>query len=332
MKKTKNTGFVWRATRIGFWLLIVTWLLSIFSKDEVNTIILIGFILILTSIFTFINSIIHLSKYKPKAFAIVVLIISSIVILISFVGFVYGLLSPLEIRSLNKSEISVYVDKLPYGVSSEYNNAIKDALSYWEKIENVSFKEVLTEGEADIVIYWTKEFGGDHLGYAYGNNFIEIGLGDSLCLGKWQPYTYDSILHITKHEMGHILGYEHSDIKDNIMYHNTSTKYELDFEESGILPEGWYQGYPVCSTNEKAEYTFTIESNESLNVYVVSSQEDYDKYGENKAFSHYAVCQEDYTKNYEKTCVVSNKSLVILENPYSGTEKNAQYIIKAKEN
>lgn len=83
----KNKEFVWKGLRIGFWTMVVTFLISFFSAKMplwlANAVSIICYISIL---FTFIISIIHLTKYKEKTFAIITLVISSLIILLLFFG------------------------------------------------------------------------------------------------------------------------------------------------------------------------------------------------------------------------------------------------------
>ena len=79
----------------------------------------------------------------------------------------------------------VYVDPLPnwatYPGSTVYDStkAWKDANS------NLNFYQADYPEDANLRIQWVKEFGVEHVGYAYGSHFIEVGLGDSNCTGEW---------------------------------------------------------------------------------------------------------------------------------------------------
>lgn len=83
----KNNQFVWKGLRIGFWIMVATFLISLASNYLptwfINTISIICYIAIL---FVFVVSIIHLTKYKEKAFAITALVISSLIILTLLLG------------------------------------------------------------------------------------------------------------------------------------------------------------------------------------------------------------------------------------------------------
>jgi hypothetical protein len=170
--------------------------------------------------------------------------------------------------------ISIYVDTLPYEVDPTYSNALREAQAYWEKKQNVVFKEVSSQKEADVIVQWVKEFGGRTLGHTVYKNYIEIGLGDSNCLGKWKPYKYKTVSHLATHELGHALGYE-DDYSNaaSVMYYQTTTSYETDIEETDNLQDGYKMFYPVCTKNSIAIYSFEVTSSEPLNIYIVASRD-----------------------------------------------------------
>lgn len=89
MAEKEKRAFVWWGLRVGLGVLILSIIISYISYFIGSTIqrnlffwILVGILEVISIFFTFIISIIHLSKYKKKAFAIVALIISSIVLLL----------------------------------------------------------------------------------------------------------------------------------------------------------------------------------------------------------------------------------------------------------
>jgi len=88
MEKNKK---IWSYTRYGFWTMIGLWVLSMVSTIFSESIIF-GVIWIGVTIFTFINSIRHLTHYKEKGLAITALVISSFLILLFLIGILYGII------------------------------------------------------------------------------------------------------------------------------------------------------------------------------------------------------------------------------------------------
>ena len=222
----------------------------------------------------------------------------------------------------------VYVEELPYSVDGKYEDVIKETFEFWEELENVEFKRTYLKSDADIFVSWVKDFGGEKIGYAY-LSLVEISLGDSYC-GVWIPYTYDYVLEISKHEFGHRLGYDHSDDSNSFMYHTLIQEYEYNYDENNILPAGYVQYYPFCTSQDIQEYSIEINSNELISVYVVPSYEDYEKIldGDEESALVYQDCVESNVMSYNKKCVVEFGSGIVLYNllPY----KTATYSIFVK--
>ena len=229
-------------------------------------------------------------------------------------------------------EYKIFIEDLPYNVDSSYSNSIREAISYWEKRDNVIFREVSSNSNADIRVTWVKEFGGEHLGRAINEGYVEIGIGDSFCLGKWQGYAYDEVLHIAKHELGHVLGYDHSDNPYDLMYYKVTTKYKIDIEETEIIPDGSLRFYPICTRNDIAEYSFEVSSTEPLDIYVVPSIDDFNKFKEKEAFSRYVDCSQKGVELYEKECTIESGSGIILYNPsLLGLGPDARFNLEVRE-
>ena len=90
MEKKENKK-LWKATRILFYTTMGFWLfayLPIFEESILFALSWIGL-----GIATFVCSIIHLIKYKEKAFAITALVITSILNIMFFIGFIIGFIS-----------------------------------------------------------------------------------------------------------------------------------------------------------------------------------------------------------------------------------------------
>lgn len=100
IKKTIKKDFVWIGLRVSFWIMILIWVGEIIflPNDFPPEAHWLGFMAIISLLytvsifFTFVVSIVHLVKYKEKAFAIVSLVISSIQGLIFLIGFLIGVI------------------------------------------------------------------------------------------------------------------------------------------------------------------------------------------------------------------------------------------------
>lgn len=86
-KVFKHNEFVWKSLRIAFWIMIGTFLISLASDYMATWLInIISVTCYISIIFVFIVSIIHLTKYKEKGFAVTALVISSLIIFALFLG------------------------------------------------------------------------------------------------------------------------------------------------------------------------------------------------------------------------------------------------------
>lgn len=91
-EQSKNHNFVFYSLRISFYYLVIMWILfAVFDVDMwEGTNAIITLLWFISGIWTFVVSIIHLNVFKQKAFAITALVISSIFLLESIIGFVIG--------------------------------------------------------------------------------------------------------------------------------------------------------------------------------------------------------------------------------------------------
>ena len=115
-------------------------------------------------------------------------------ILASFVIFCLFYIQPTTVEA--GTTYYVYTDELPSW--ADYASGVMyDATESWKDANpGLEFYIASTPSEADFRVQWVKEFGVEHVGYAYGNRFIEVGLGDSDCKGNWQPYSSDYVTKI----------------------------------------------------------------------------------------------------------------------------------------
>ena len=213
----------------------------------------------------------------------------------------------------------VHIDELP-SWADYAGNVMYDSTRNWEK-PNPGLKFYVTENPnyADFMVRWVKDFGGEqHVGYAY-RDFVEVGLGDSLCYGKWQPYSADYVTQIMTHEIGHILGHEHSNDVNSIMYPTSSYIEYGTVEEEFTLTEGYGQFYIPCTSKDKTSIDYSVSVDDptyGFDVYFVPSVESFDDWADGKSFKCY-LDKECFGKNYRSysgTCngVAKGSGLLVI--------------------
>ena len=202
----------------------------------------------------------------------------------------------------------VYVDELPSWADHAVN-AVYDSTRYWEK-PNPELKFYIADNPnyADFSVKWVKDFGGEqHIGYAFGDFLVEVGLGDSDCHGKWQPYSANYVAQIMTHEFGHVLGLDHSNDVNSIMY---PTSINLEYgtvEEEFTLTEGYAQFYSICTIKDKTSINYWVGVDDptyGFDVYFVPSVKSFDDWADGKPFKYYSdegCLGKDY-RSFSGTC------------------------------
>jgi len=251
---------------------------------------------------------------------------------------------------------TIYVEV--YGYEEYLNNShpdvFRDAFAYWEARENLTFK-LIDKNEIDpkandqntIFVVPLKEGGDASNGMAFINwkthyhEGMYIAYGSHSCRGMWRPYTYNTVLHLTEHEFGHILGYMHNNVSTDLMFGGPGGfgfyRYEIDINESDSIAPGWFFPYSFCSAtrepfNDTARvYSFDVSSDRPLDVYVVPSYDEYKKALEGKQFDSIPGCFAKGSTSFKRTCNVTDSSMLFVHHPGSGADPAIVFNIVAQE-
>ena len=219
-----------------------------------------------------------------------------------------------------QSTMRYYVDPLP-NWASYAEGVIEDAILSWEKPNpDLKFQQVSSPEQADFRIAWVKDFGGLHVGYALGDFYVEIGLGDSFCDGYWLAYHPDHITSIAIHEIGHILGLEHTNDPNDIMYPEALDRQYLMEQYELTSTAGYLHFLQVCSVFEVTSYDFeiSIDDPNGFEVYFVPSVAEYENYGVKPTFNYYSQrgCWAKNVQSFSGTCNgVSNQGGLLVVMP-----------------
>ena len=184
-----------------------------------------------------------------------------------------------------------YVEPLPE-YASYANNVMELSTTAWEDAnDNLQFIEVSSPQQANFQVQWVKEFGVEHVGYAFGSWFIEVGLGDSNCgSGMWQPYSEKYTTNIMTHEIGHVLGFDHVNDPDSIMY-PTAINWEYgNVETKKTLTSGYAYFQPICTSKDVTTFDWHVSSDDptyGFDVYFVPSKNEFNNWIDGESFDYF---------------------------------------------
>ena len=126
-------------------------------------------------------------------------------------------------------EYKVYINEQPDGLPIDHASTLKNSFNFWEQEEYdtndgkkavVNFEITDVKSDANIWITWVvRNLGEGVLGHAnLGKGVVEVAIGGYGCDGSFQLFNKDTVEIIMSHELGHSLGFGHSDDSTKIMY------------------------------------------------------------------------------------------------------------------
>ena len=167
------------------------------------------------------------------------------------------------IQALITGELRFYFTDVPYYAGPGVADAVEqiaEVLSDWRPYHDVSVRRVYRESDADLVVAWIKNYGSHTVGEAIYKSHIKVGLGRDNCYSDWQAFDASTVKKILWHEIGHSMGYNHSNDPSNIMYFQINTVFHTEQNISENIAAGWSITYPFC---DSGIYWYSFESDNS---------------------------------------------------------------------
>ena len=230
------------------------------------------------------------------------------------------------IRSIIDGKIDFYVEPIPYYAADGVKEKVKSLTDWMDSTP--TWNQVYNKASADLYIGWIKDYGHKALGINYAGKFIEVGLGTQTCTGDWAPFNDNTVYHVLWHEVGHSMGYGHSDDQNNIMYYSSPQQFYPDFEKNIFLADGVYQTLAFCKGGSYA-YTITTDSQYSgFDVDVLPPEQDVQEFVDEGGL-HYPSCSADFMVSFSQECDVAGdgvnnfSKLLIHNDQNSGTPGEA---------
>ena len=123
----------------------------------------------------------------------------------------------------------VYINEQPAGLPIDHVSTLENSFNVWErtafdtvdgKKAIVLFDVINSKAEANVWVTWVvRNLGEGVLGHAnLGKGVAEVAIGGYGCDGSFQLFSINTVEEIMTHELGHSLGFAHSDSPDRIMY------------------------------------------------------------------------------------------------------------------
>jgi len=231
-------------------------------------------------------------------------------------------LTQLEILAVNNpllkkimtGKITFWVEPVPYYAAPGVTASVNRLLDSFESWSGVS--RIYNEGYADIRIQWIKEF-SPHQGGQYWQSYAQVGLGQTACKGKWQPFTAHTLRQVLWHEIGHAMGHGHSNDPNNVMWGSGLEKYFYkEYEDDVFLEDGHFSWRSFC---RGGEYTFSLKGSSESNgfkFWVITPETDAKKFIVDNEGKHYPDCTKEGTwVSIGRTCNVAKNSYLLIYNP-----------------
>ncbi len=219
------------------------------------------------------------------------------------------------IQGIVAGELKFYFEPLPIYAGIDVSSAVENissSLLSWSPYGTTT-RRVFNANDADLTVSWLKDYGSHTIGESIFKSHIKVGLGTENCNEDWQAFDASTVEKVLWHEIGHSMGYGHSNDPNNVMYWQTETKFDVEQVIADIVSPGWYFTYELC---RGGNHWYSFESDDSdtgFDLYVLPPGTDPSLISIGEGFI-YTGCGEANTVAYTGTCTVLAGAVIYIEN------------------
>ena len=219
------------------------------------------------------------------------------------------------IQGIVAGELKFYFEPLPIYAGIDVSSAVENissSLLSWSPYGTTT-RRVFNANDADLTVSWLKDYGSHTIGESIFKSHIKVGLGTDNCHEDWQAFDASTVEKVLWHEIGHSMGYGHSNDPNNVMYWQTETKFDVEQVIADIVSPRWYFIYKLCG---EGNYWYSFESDDSykgFDLYVLPPGTDPSLISIGEGFI-YTGCGEANTVAYTGTCNVLAGAVIYIEN------------------
>ncbi len=222
------------------------------------------------------------------------------------------------IKSVISGELKFYIEPLPPYAGTGVSNAVDSVarnFSTWNPY-GASIRRVDNSRDADLTVSWVRDYGSEVLGQSIVRVHIKVGLGRNNCKGEWRAFDADTVNKILWHEIGHSMGYGHSTNPNNVMYYQTTTRFEVEQEISEMIPAGYAYTFPLCDSGTYS-YSFESENEKAgFDIFVIPPGAD-SKNISTGGGRVYTGCGKENMLSYSGSCNVDSGARIYIANKSS---------------
>ncbi len=219
------------------------------------------------------------------------------------------------VKAVITGELRFYIEPLPEYAGEGVEHAVSDVAHSFSNYSpyNARIYQVYDESEADMSVHWVKDYGTHLLGQSIFAAHIKVALGRHNCVGEWAPFDANTVKKILWHELGHSMGYGHSDESGNIMTDLSGTRFVVDWEATRVLAGGWYWLVPFCGEG-KFFYAFESENDDQgFDIDVLRPGVDPETF-DSDSDEAYLNCGRNDMHRYSGSCTVEKGAMIYVRN------------------